>query len=151
MKSTAFALSSMVLAAGMAVASDSVDVMGTVQQFVDGFNQGDMAAVAGACSDRASVIDDFPPHELQGAGACKTWMEDYNAYAKKNGISNGNVTLREPKHVEVTADRAYVVVPANFAYTKDGKPTDENGSTLVLALQKIRGAWYITAWAWGAR
>lgn len=55
------------------------------------------------------------------------WMNDYDAYAKKNGITDDLVTLGQPTHVDLTGDRAYVVVPANFKYKKNGKPTNENG------------------------
>ena len=67
-----------------------------------------MKAVAATCADQAFIIDEFPPHEWHGAGACAKWMDDYDADAKKNGITDGIVTLGVPLHVDVTADRAYV-------------------------------------------
>ena len=150
MKKTLIAVALVLLAIGMAAASDTTEVMAPVHQFVNGFNKGDAKSLVATCADQASVIDDFPPHEWQGAGACKMWMNDYDAYAKKNGVADGVVTLGQPMHVDVTGDRAYVVVPASFTYKKNGKPTNENGSTFIVALQKAGGAWHITGWAWGA-
>ncbi|MBV8117596.1 MAG: nuclear transport factor 2 family protein, partial [Candidatus Eremiobacteraeota bacterium] len=44
--------------------------LATVQRFVDAFNRGDVAAVLATCAPRASIIDEVPPHEWQGANAC---------------------------------------------------------------------------------
>jgi ketosteroid isomerase-like protein len=137
--------------AGPAAATDRSDVMATVNQFVGAFNKGDAAKAAAACANEASIIDEFPPHEWHGVGACSTWMADYDADAKKNGITGGLVTLNEPRYVEVSGDRAYVVAPANYIYTRQGKPVKEAGSILTLALQKGASGWRITGWAWAKR
>jgi hypothetical protein len=136
------------LAAGSAAASEKTDVMKAVHQFVAGFNKGDTKTAAAACADQTSIIDEFPPHEWHGAGACSKWMDDYDADAKKNGISDGIVTLSKPRHVDITADRAYVVVPANYAFKQKGKLVKEIGSMLTLTLQKGEAGWHITGWAW---
>src|SRR5439155_15726514 len=141
-------LSMLVLIAGQSAASDKTDVMKSVNQFVDSFNKGDTKTAAAACADQTSIIDEFPPHEWHGTGACSTWMSDYDADAKKNGITDGVVTLSTARHIDVTADRAYVVVPANYAYKMNGKPTKEIGSILTVALQKGDTGWRITAWSW---
>jgi hypothetical protein len=47
-----------------------------------------------------------------------------------------------------TADRAYVVVPANDKFKQDLKVVQETGSMLVIAMQKSEGAWRMTDWAW---
>ena len=64
------------------------------------------------------------------------------------GSPDGIVTLGEPRHVDVTGDRAYVVVPADYAYKMKGEPAQETGSTLTVALQKGAAGWRITGWAW---
>ena len=81
-----------------------------------------------ACADQTSIIDEFPPHEWHGVGGCTKWIADYEADSKKNGITDGVVTLGTPKHVDVTADRAYVVVPADYSYKQKGKPVKETAS-----------------------
>ena len=144
-------LAMVVLAAGSAAASDKTDVMAPVHQFVDGFNKGDAKTALAACADQTSIIDDFAPHEWHGAGACSTWANDYEADAKRNGITDGIVTLGNPRHIDITADRAYVVVPASFTYKQKGKLVKETGSTWTLVLQKGAASWRITAWAWAQR
>lgn len=145
------ALAVAILAAGPAAATEKSDVMAPVHQFVDGFNKGDIKTALAACADQTSIIDEFPPHEWHGAGACATWANDFEADAKKNGISDGKVTLGNPRHVDITGDRAYVVVPASYAYKQKGKPAKEAGSTLTISLQKSAAGWRMTGWAWTKR
>ena len=137
-----------VLVAGPAGANKKTDVMVPVHQFVDGLNKGDIKSALAACAEQTSIIDEFPPHEWHGAGACSTWANDYDADAKKNGITDGIVTLGNPRHVDITGDRAYVVVPANFTYKQKGKPAKETGSMLTISLQKAAAGWRMTGWAW---
>lgn len=141
-------LAASLLAAAQTPASDKTDVMVPVHQFVDGFNKGDTKTAAAACANQTSIIDEFPPHEWHGAGACSTWMNDYDADARKNGITDGIVTLSTPRHIEVAADRAYVVIPANYTYKRKGKPVKEIGSMFTFALHKGEAGWRITGWAW---
>jgi ketosteroid isomerase-like protein len=154
MRETIIAFIIAVLLLGTAVAqnrkagSENKAVTAVVHQFVDSFNKGDMKTAAAACADQTSIIDEFPPHEWHGSGACAKWMDDYDADAKKNGITDGKVTLGAPRHVDVSADRAYVVVPADYVYKQKSKPVKETASMLTVALQKIGDAWKITSWAW---
>lgn len=75
-------------------------------------------------------------------------MKDYDADAKKNGITDGLVTLGTPKHVDVAADRAYVVIPSGYAYKRQGKPVEEKGSLFTFALRKEAAGWRIIGWSW---
>jgi hypothetical protein len=141
-------LVAVLLVTGPVVASDKSEVMAPVHQFVDGFNKGDTKSAAAACTDEMSIIDEFAPHEWHGAGALSRWMADYEADAKKNGITNSVVTLSKPRHVDVTGDRAYVVVPTDYAFKVNGKPVKEHGSIMAISLQKVGSDWRITGWAW---
>ena len=123
-------------------------VLAPVHQFVDGFNKGDMKMMLAVCAEQTSILDEFPPHEWHGPGACAKWGSDFEADAKKNGITDGVVTLGKPSHVDITADRAYVVVPANYSYKQKGKAVSETGSIITLALQKLPAGWRITGWSW---
>jgi ketosteroid isomerase-like protein len=143
------ALAVAVLAAVPTAAFDEkTDVMAVVRQFVDGFNKGDVKTAVAACAEQASIIDEFPPYEWHGMGACSKWADDYDADAKKNGITDGSVRLGKPRHIDIAGDQAYVVVPANYTYKQRGKLVREIGSMLTLALQKGAAGWRITAWAW---
>jgi ketosteroid isomerase-like protein len=131
-----------------AAASDKSDITATVHQFMDGINKGDRQTALAACAAPASIIDEFPPHEWQGATACADWANDFESYNKKSGVTDAVATLGKPKHVDITGDRAYVVVPANYTYKQNGKRVTESGSILTVALQKSAAGWRMTGWAW---
>ena len=141
-------LAAVIMAAAPNALAQQKDVMAPVHQFVDGFNKGDTKSALAACADQTSIIDEFPPHEWHGAGACAKWADDYDANAKKDGITDGMVILGKPRHVDVTGDLAYVVVPANYRFKQKGKPVSEIGSMLTIALQKGPAGWRMTAWTW---
>ena len=128
-------------------ADDKTDVMATINQFVDGFNNGDTRATA-VCADQTSIIDEFPPHEWHGVGACLAWMKDYDKDAKKNAITDGVVTLGKPKHLDVDGIYAYVVIPSEYSFKKQGKPVKEKDSAFTFALKKGPAGWKITGWSW---
>lgn len=134
--------------AAQAPQSPRTAVLATVNQFVDSFNKGDLKTLLAACAEQTSILDEFPPHEWHGTGACAKWVSDFDADAKKNGITDGVVTLSEASHVDVTADRAYVVIPANYSFKQNGKLVSEAGSIITLTLQKSAADWRITGWSW---
>ena len=142
------AVALMLLFSSAAFASDVTEVMKPVHQFIDGFNKGDAKTALAACADDAYIIDEFAPYEWHGAGACSTWAGDYEADAKKNGITDGVVTVGKPRHVDVSGDHAYVVVPTTYAFKKNGKPMKENNATMTLTLQNSAAGWHITSWTW---
>jgi hypothetical protein len=77
--------------------------------------------------------------------------DDFEANAKRDVITDSVVTLQKPKHVYVSGDRAYVVIPANYDHKQKGKNVAQKGSILTPALQKGPGGWRITAWTWSTR
>jgi ketosteroid isomerase-like protein len=144
------ALAITVLAAAPGAASEKKDVMAVVHQWADGFNKGDLKMELAACADETSIIDDMPPHEWHGAGACSRWKNDFDAFLKKNEITDMVASVMKPRHIDVTADRAYVVVPVNLSYQQRGKDVKDSG-IFTLALQKGGSGWRITGWAWTAQ
>jgi ketosteroid isomerase-like protein len=138
-----------VLAAGPAAATDKSDVMSVIHQWVDAFNKSDAKSATAACAAQTSIIDDLPPHEWHGTGACGKWFSDFQAFAKAGEMTEVVVTVGKPKHVDVTADVAYVVAPTTISFTQRQKPVKELG-TITLSLKKVAAGWRITGWAWAA-
>ena len=133
------------LSAAVYATSEETAVMSVVNQYVDSFNKGDAKTALAACADETQIIDEFSPHVWH---SCSQWATDYDADAKKNGITEAIVKLSKPRHVDITEDRAYVVVPANYSFKQNGKPMKEVGSQFTLVLQKGAAGWRITAWSW---
>ncbi len=146
-----FSLALFVLAAAFsavpAAAAENAAVMATVNQFVDGFNKGDMKMGLPTCATPASIIDEFGRHQWQ---SCADWAHAYAADDARQGITDGIVNLGKPWHVDITGNVAYVVVPATYSYKQHGKPMQETGSVWTLVLNKGASGWRITAWAWAA-
>ena len=136
------------VAATPAAASEQTDVMATVHQFTDGLNKGDTKTALAVCAAPSSIIDEFPPYAWQGATACADWARDFEAFNTTNGITVPIATLANPRHVDITGEHAYVVVPATYTYKQNGKKVTEAGSMLTVALQKTATGWLITSWAW---
>jgi hypothetical protein len=144
----AFAVALTVGPAAASEKSEKADIMATVNRFNDGMNKGDTKTALAACAAPSSIIDEFPPYGWQGATACADWANDFDTYNKKGKITDSIATLGKPRHVDITGDRAYVVVPATYTYKENGKRVTESGSTLTAALQKSAAGWVMTGWAW---
>ena len=63
-------------------------------------------------------------------------------------MTGPKVTLGRLRHVDVSGGRAYVVIPASFAFIENGKQITERGSIWTVTLQKVADSWHITGWAW---
>jgi hypothetical protein len=75
-------------------------------------------------------------------------LRDFNAFKTANEITDMVETFGKPRHIEIAADHAYVVVPASFTYKMNGKPMKESGSVITVALQKGPSGWRTTGWAY---
>lgn len=149
MRITLFALA-FIVSSAPAFASDNGAVMAPVNQFFNGLNTNNLKLSAAACATPASVIDDFPPHEWQGQTACGDWAKGFAAAVKEADYTENHVTLGKPLHLNVTGDRAYLVVPATYTFKDHGKPTSEP-AIFTAALRKLSQGWRITGWAWAQR
>jgi ketosteroid isomerase-like protein len=147
MRNTLIALT-LALTPVAASAQVPADVMAPIRQFIDGFNKGDVPSALAACAAETSIIDEIPPFEWTGAGACGRWASDYDADAKKKGITAGSVTMGTPRYHAVEGDRAYVVIPTSYEVTQKGKQVKQTGAVMAVTLRKDAAGWKITAWSW---
>ena len=135
------------LGASAAITSPT-EPMAAVREYVDAFNKSDIQAMAATCANPASILDGLAPHVWQGPTASQDWFKDVLAAGEHEGASGYFVTLGEPRHVNVTGDSAYVVVPASMMFKVHGKQVTQTGSIFTVALHKVADGWRITAWAW---
>jgi hypothetical protein len=145
MNKVVIALAVSVLTAGSALAADKDDIMAVLKQWSSG-----AAGTVAVCADDAAVIDDIPPFEWHGPGACSRWQKDNDAYARKEGTTDAGGTIGSPQQLIISGDRAYVVLPTTFSVTRDGKRVTEI-ATSTLVLRKTAAGWRITAWTWGTQ
>ena len=145
MNKVVIALAVSVLTAGSALAADKDDIMAVLKQWISG-----EAGTVATCADDAAVIDNIPPFEWHGPGACSRWQKDNEAYTQREGATDATFTMGNPQQLIISGDRAYVVVPTTFAFTQKGKRGKEI-ATSTLVLHKTAAGWRITAWAWATR
>jgi ketosteroid isomerase-like protein len=150
MRTVMIAMAVSVLVAGPLLAVETVEqaeVMAVVRLTNDAFNKGDTKTVFAYSTDEMSIIDEIPPYEWHGPGAFAKWFADYGVNAKKEGITDGVVTLGKTKHVDVSGDHAYAVVNATYTWKQNGKPQKE-AAIWTFSLLKTKDGWRITGWAW---
>jgi ketosteroid isomerase-like protein len=128
--------------------TDTTDPMATVRRYIDCFNPGDSKGMAAAFAVPGSILDGMAPHVWHGPTATEDWYRDVLAEGEHAGASGYVVTLGEPKHVNVTGDSAYVVVPASMTFNVRGTQIKQTGAIFTLALRKGTDGWRIASWAW---
>ncbi len=126
----------------------SRDPMAAVRQYVDAFNSGDSKAMAATCDDPMQILDGMSPHVWQGPTASDEWWRDVLAEGEHVGASDYRIALGEPRHVDVTDNYAYVVVPATMTFNVRGTQVTQTGAVYTVALRKVGTEWLLTAWAW---
>ena len=124
------------------------DPMAAVRRYIDAFNRADPKAMAATCADPMQILDGMSPHVWQGPTASEDWYQDVLAEGEQAGASGYRITLDEPRHVNVTGDYAYVVVPATMTFSVHGKQVTQTGPLYTVALRKVGDEWRLTAWAW---
>jgi hypothetical protein len=126
----------------------TTEPLAAVRQYVDAFNNGDVEVMTATCAVPASILDGLAPHVWQGPTACQDWYRDVLTAGDKEDATGYLVTLGEPRHVDITGDRACVVVPATMTFKVNDRQMTQSGSTFTVALQKLAVGRRITAWAW---
>ncbi|GAB3207098.1 nuclear transport factor 2 family protein [Nocardia tengchongensis] len=127
---------------------NSNDPMAVVRQYVDAFNNGDEKAMAAACADPMQILDGMSPHVWQGPTAAEEWWRAVLAEGEHVGVSGYRMDLGEPRHVDVTGDFGYVVVPCTLSFNLQGERVTQTGAVFTVALGKVGTDWRLTAWAW---
>jgi ketosteroid isomerase-like protein len=131
-----------------AFASEKTDLVATVHQFFDNVDEKTLPKALAVCDSPVSILDEFPPHVWHGPTACADWFKGLVDYNQKSGITDGVATLGAPWTVDVTGDRAYVVLPAVYTFKQHEKPVNEAHAVFTVALRKTGAGWRITAWTW---
>lgn len=124
------------------------DPLAAVQAYVEAFNDGDVDRMAGLFDSDGVILDGMPPHVWTGPDAARNWHRDVLAEGLSHGASGYVVTVGEPRHDDVTEDRAYLALPATMTFDLEGTPVKQTGAFFTAALRRRSDGWRITAWAW---
>ena len=127
---------------------ETSEPMTAVRDYIAAFNRGDVEGMAAKCADPMSILDGMAPHVWHGPTACQDWYRDVLVEGEHLGAADYFVELGEARHVNVTGDNAYVVVPTTMSFKLQGKPITQTGATFTVALRKLDDGWRIASWGW---
>lgn len=127
---------------------DTAAPLAAVHDYIGAFNKGDVNSMAALCAVPMSILDGMAPHVWHGPTATQDWYRDVLIEGEHLGAADYFVTLGEARHVNVTGDAAYIVVPTTMKFKVHGTPITQTGATFTVALRKIDDGWRIAAWGW---
>jgi ketosteroid isomerase-like protein len=139
---------SLLLSPALAQTSTTDKPMVAVRQYIEAFNKGNAEGMASMFAVPGMILDGMAPHVWYGPTATQDWYRDVLAEGEQHGASGYVVTLGAPRHVDITGNNAYVVVPASMTFKVNGKQVSQTGATFTVALRKLSDGWRIKAWAW---
>ena len=119
-----------------------------VRNYLDSFNEGDAIAMDALCAVPMSILDGLAPHAWNGPTASADWYKDGMIAGEQKGATDYFVEVGEPRHLNVTGDNAYVVVPTTLSFKVHGQLITHSGATFTAALRKLDDGWRLAAWAW---
>jgi hypothetical protein len=137
-------------AAGARAAGVNDAVMKPIHQFVDNINSNNSAAAAEAFTTPATIIDEFPPYYWRSDKTLAEWGASYEADSAKKGMTEPNLVLQKPLHVNIDNGAAYVVIPTVINLKIKGLPSKEVG-ILTFTVEKHDKAWKISSMTWTAK
>ena len=73
---------------------------------------------------------------------------DVDVHIPMKGILRFAAQDRKPKHIDIDGTYAYVVIPSEYSFKRQGKPVKEKDSAFTFALKKGPAGWKITGWSW---
>ena len=122
-----------------------------VEAIVDAWNRGDRATAAAWFEPSSRIIDNTPPYLFSGLGAVEAWEKAYAAsLTAEQSAAEFSLRLLSPEIVETDADRAYVVVRAEWAGNDKADPAPSPG-VITVVLDQSSGQWLVASWVWTPR
>jgi hypothetical protein len=135
-----------------ALSSDETEVLSRIQQTIDAANRNIDTALASNFMPSVVLVDDLAPYVFQGpaADAILEWTNAYGADSVKNCITDFSMQLLKPRRVEVSGDRAYIVLPAVYSFKQRLRPMQKRG-TITATLERLDKKWLIATWSWAGQ
>jgi hypothetical protein len=127
-----------------ALSSDETEVLSRMHQTIDAANRNIDTALASNFMPSVVLVDDLAPYVFQGpaADAILEWTNAHGADSVKNSITDFSMQLLKPRRVEVSGDRAYIVLPAVYSFKQRLRPMQKRG-TITATLERLDKKWLI--------
>jgi hypothetical protein len=143
----AVALSAGLWASG-ASASDVANVKAAVRHLIADANSRNDEAFKADLTEPALFIDEYAPFDW--IGAKDGWLNAYNDYNRQTAVTDAKTKPLAFRHVNVSGDRAYVVLHSLYTYREARKAQKEPGVE-VFTLVRANGKWLANGYAWLSR
>ena len=134
-------------AASPTYAAPADDAAAAVTTVLDKFNGGDINAFFTAHREGALIVDEFAPYVWGGPQSVQRWAGDYDADAKRRGISGGRIDYGKPIHAASDGSSAYIVLPSTYRFVQNGAKMAGAGS-MTFVMAREAGAWKISSWTY---
>jgi hypothetical protein len=122
-------------------------ILAPIDRFIAAVLANSPKDIAAEFAPNATIIDDLPPDVFTGPAACEQWYSAFVAENAKQQLAIGYLGHGSPRYLHVSADHAYLVLPADFTYTLGGKYYAESADW-TFGLVKAGDDWKIASWAW---
>ena len=124
-------------------------ILAAVDAAIAAINSGSVADAKAAFAEApAAITDDFPPFLWSGKTAVEDYSRDLKAILSKYNITDWRFQRHQPRYLQATEDRAWLVVPASFPFLLGGK-TQSVSADWIFVLGKIEGKWRVEVSAFG--
>ena len=110
----------------------TADPLAVVQEYIDGFNSGDVEGLAAAFADSAAILDGMAPRLWQGPAATRDWYRGVLVEGERHGASGYFATTGEPVHNNVTG-----------TFMVKGNQMTQTGAFFTVALRRQTEGWPI--------
>lgn len=148
MKKILLFLSAGLLWAMASVTGFAQDVNAPIHQMLEGFNSGDIKAIASSyAAGDISIVDEVAPFHWNGPHAGETWLADLEKHDKAAGVTDAKVLASAAVRNDVEGDSAYVVVPVQYVFKEKGNAMLEDAH-MTFVLHREGGAWKVAGWVW---
>jgi hypothetical protein len=122
-------------------AADRKAILAVIQHALGTFSKGDIAAFKATWAPSGvQILDDVPPYSWTGNGAVERWIEETGVAIRQLGLADLTLHSKDPRRVEITGDRAYVVLPVVVRYNLNGRKFTQQG-TQALVMTRTADGW----------
>ena len=123
-------------------------VYAPIAKFGATFNVGDVPGAAATMVPGVVIADETAPFLWwQGKSGFQDWVNDLSAAEKAKGYSDQHVKIGLPKREVIGGNKAYVIVPSDYGFTRGGVKYHEVAQ-MTFTLVKGSAGWKISSWTW---
>lgn len=128
---------------------DEDAIMALMAEAYAAYNRGDQAGFRATWSAHVdALLNEAPPYLWSGPTAVEQWLSDGEKTRLANQVEDVRIRLLERLKLQISGDRAHLVVKVRVSYAVAGTPMQQDGWQIV-TLERSDGHWLQKAFAYG--